>query len=192
MVFSPADTEGHKLAIDLDFLKTFRETADWLLNFPRNLVTAALAVPDFLLERRVRIEKLKEIIEIRELCKIVQNFSWSKDNLVIETRNIIGRNDRADAEHLRSLIDDVRNNLDQLLDYILHSNLRDIALVTEAIRKIAEAKNQYNMLEPLTDEYLVSNDSMIILAEFAQQAAHDQKHLIEQLDQARHFLDHVY
>jgi hypothetical protein len=58
--------------IDLDLVKQFRETVEWFVHLPEKLVTAVMEPKRVYLERRERIQKAKELVELREIGKSIQ------------------------------------------------------------------------------------------------------------------------
>jgi hypothetical protein len=78
------------MQIDLDLLKQFRESADWVMQLPEKLVKAVMDTKLTLLNRRERVAKYKELAELREVGKSIQKLYGFKGN-ILQYANIIQR-----------------------------------------------------------------------------------------------------
>jgi hypothetical protein len=70
------------MKIDIHPIKEIRETTDWLLAFPEKLIDAVMKPQERFLRRRERIQRLKEIVEIKEIGKALQSVYLLKGSLI--------------------------------------------------------------------------------------------------------------
>jgi hypothetical protein len=70
------------MQIDVDLLKQFRESADWIMQLPEKMVRAIMNTKIALLNRRERIAEYKELAELREISKSIQQLYGFKGNIL--------------------------------------------------------------------------------------------------------------
>jgi hypothetical protein len=91
------------MKIDLNLIKETRETTDWLLALPDKLVSAVMKPQECFLRRRERIDRLKELVEIREIGKAIQSLYLSKGDLVQWVQEVQSARRFEDAVYVKEL-----------------------------------------------------------------------------------------
>jgi hypothetical protein len=103
------------MLIDVDLLKQFRETADWVMQLPEKLVKAVMDTKLTSLNRRERIAKYKELAELREIGKSIQELYGFKGNLLLYANIIQRERTVEDIKEIRILFAGAAAALDDLL-----------------------------------------------------------------------------
>lgn len=180
------------MGIDLGVIKEIRETTDWLLSFPEKLVSAVLGPQEEYLERRERIRKLKEIVELREIAKTIQGLYISKGSLVVWIESLQSTHGGEDAKYVRELFEEVRSGIASLKEVVDETTLTNTALGTEAAIFLSRTEAAYKQLAELPDEALVHDKAIAEIARLLERMMDSAHALVKRLDEHRMVLDHYY
>lgn len=178
--------------IDFDLIQEVRETADWLLEFPENLVSAILKPREEYLRRRDRIHKLKEIVELREIAKAVQRLYISKGSLVHWIQELQSEHKFEDAKYVREVFQAVYSGIDNLKEAVGESSISDTSLGAEAAMFLSRAALAYRQLAELPDEALLDDRAVAEIAALLERMTDSASALVRKLDEYRKLLDHTY
>jgi hypothetical protein len=178
------------MQIDVDLLKQFRETADWLMQLPEKLVAAVADTKLSLLNRRERIAKYKELAELREIGKSIKELYGFKGNILVYA-NIIQRERSArDIEQIRDVFARAAAALDDIGLAIGETPISSMKLGAEAAQQIGIAKTVYERLRDLPNEALLDDRRLLDLLADLNYMAEAGKRLLIMVDERRRELDH--
>jgi hypothetical protein len=180
------------MKIDLNLIKEARETVDWLLSFPEKLVSTVMAPRETWLGRRERIRKLKEIVEVREIIKAIQDVYWTKGNLSKQIQQIQSVKTPENAAIIRELFEAVAGGLAEIRAVLKEASLSNTSLSTEAAIFLAKTEAVYDRLAALPDEGLLNDEAIVEIAGIVQLMIRQASVVLKQLDDYRLLLDHTH
>jgi len=180
------------MGIDLGLLKELRETTDWLISLPENLVSAVLKPKEEFLQRRERIGKLKEIVELREIGKTIQRLYIFKGSIVVWIESVQSEKSIQDAKYVRQLFEEVRSGITRLRETVGETTITETALGTEAEVFLSRSEAAYKQLAELPDEAFIHDEAIVEIAKLLEQLMDSANALISRLDEHRKLLDHYY
>lgn len=149
------------MPIDLDLLKQVRETADWFMHLPEKLVAAVMGPKLARLDRRERILKSKELAELREIGKSIQQLYSFKGNIILWANALQVGKEVEDVEYCRNLFGDVAEKLDEIWSVMSETPLSNTQLGAEISLQIAVAKRTYESLRDLPDHLMIEDRNLL-------------------------------
>ena len=145
------------IKIDAELVRELRETANWLLEFPEKVVAAILKPREEFLRRRERIQKLKEIVELREIGKSIQIIFRHKGGVVHWVQSIQSGQDIEQLPELREMFNKIASGLDDLKAIVSETSVSDTNLGAEATMFLARAALAHRQLAGLPNEALLND-----------------------------------
>jgi hypothetical protein len=109
------------MQIDVDLLKQFRESADWIMQLPEKMVKAIMNTKVALLNRRERVAKYKELAELREIGKSIQQLYAFKGNILLYANIMQRERNFEDIKEIRRLFASAVELLDDIWAAISHA-----------------------------------------------------------------------
>lgn len=173
-------------------IKEIRETTQFFLKLPELVSTTFLDAELAFRSRRERIQKLKEIVELRELAKILQNLYHAKSNLLVEAKRARDEKNIEHAKIIKYEISYINEELEDFRDIIKKTSFSNTALATETCMFVARAIKIYELFFTIKDEDLVEDEILVEIANSVVKLSETGTHLIKKLDEHRKYLDHTY
>lgn len=144
------------------------------------------------LERRERIQKAKELVELREIGKSIQGLYFWKGNIILWANGMQAQKRVEDVEYVRDLFAHVAERLDYIWLVMSETPLLNTQLGSEAALQIAKAKKIYEALRDLPDQAIIEDRGLLdILAEM-QEMAEVGNALLMKVDEHRRQIDHTH
>lgn len=180
------------MKIDFGLLKELREMTEWLLAFPTNLVAAALGPREEYLRRLERINKLKEIVEVREILKEIQMLYISKGSIVSWIKSVQDRHQLNEIKHVKELFVDVKTGVGNLRQAISESSGLNAKLGADAAIFLARVDAAYTELSTLPDETLMNDAAILEIAALLENIMETSGDLLRRLDEYKQTLEDIY
>jgi hypothetical protein len=143
------------MKIDLNLIKETRETTDWLLALPDKLVSAVMKPQECFLRRRERIDRLKELVEIREIGKAIQSLYLSKGDLVQWVQEVQSARRFEDAVYVKELFRTIVHGVTNIRETVAYTSISNTSLGAESALFLARAELVYQKLSELPDEFVL-------------------------------------
>jgi hypothetical protein len=173
------------MQIEVDLLKQCRETADWFLKLPEQLVIAVMGTQQVYYNRRERIQKAKELAAIREIGKTIQNLYIRKGNIYVSLNDMQLQRNTGDVEYVRGLFSGVAEELGEIF---LVSNAQ---LGAEVSVEIAIAKKTYEALRDLPEDAILDDRRLLDILADLDEMREAGGFLLRMVDQHRRQLDNT-
>lgn len=180
------------MKIDANLIEEIRETADWMLVLPEKLVSAVLKPQEEYLRRRERIRRLKEIVELREIGKTIQQLYFFKGSIIHWVQEIQSEQKADDIKYVRELFEEIANGIEALKDTLAETSLSDTSLGAEASMFLSRAALAHRRLAALPEEALLNDRAVIEIVTLMERLTTEAGALIEKLDEHRKVLDYSY
>lgn len=180
------------MQIDFDLLKQVRETADWFLQLPEKLVAAVMGPRVAYLERRARISKSKELAELREIGKSIQQLYLSKGSIIDWANRIQNQNQAEDVGYVKELFGEVARGLDEIWLVMSETPLSNTELGAEVALQIATAKKTYEALSHLPDQAILSDRGLPDIMKAMEEMMDAGRLLLAKVDEHRRHIDFSY
>lgn len=177
-------------------VKELRETCNYILELPDKLFSLVAEYKIKSLSRQERINALKELVELREIGKILQNMYFWKGDFIgfvkgIETSENASINNE-DIKYIKEVFLCISEGLKELNITLSETAFSNTQLATDASLFIGKAIHQYNSLAALSDSQLVECGSLVEICTSVEEITKNGTALIERLDEERRLLDHTY
>ena len=188
-------------AVDIDgvaeLLKQVREAAAFLLNIPEKLISLVPDIKISYLGRKERIRVLKDVVELREFGKDLQELYFFKGDLVEFVRDHIGSglnaiDDQWKIEMLKGIFCSAGKRLEEVRATIKDMYFGQTAVALEAILFLAKASAIYRRLSELPDAELRDSEHLVEICSFIQGLSECGLTFVEQLDEYRKQIDYTY
>lgn len=176
------------MALDLDLLKTIRETADWLLALPDKLVEAVTKPRETWGSSQVRMGMLRELSELDEVAKAMANLYLSKGSIIGYLEAVQREKDLADARQLRGLFLDVAFGLRGIRDTLGFTSVGSARLGAEAALVLTRAESAYARLANAPDEDLLGDPAIIDIGQTMEALIGLGRPLLDTLDDRRRLI----
>jgi hypothetical protein len=180
---------GASMQIDVDLVKQFRECADWVMQLPEQLVKAVMDTKLTLLNRRERIARYKELAELREIGKSIQELYGFKGNLLLYVNIIQRERTVEDIEKIRLLFSGSAAALDDMWSAISETPISNMQLGIEAAQQIKRAKMVFETLRDLPNDAILDDRQLLDILADVQYMADAGKRLVMTVDAHRRDLD---
>jgi len=175
--------------IDGSLIKEIRNTADWFLALPSKIIGAYFAPQQTYYVRRERIRKLKEIVEVREIAKELQELFLMKGSAVHYVRELQADPDPQSAKHLREFLLEVAAGISRVKEAVADISTSNIVLASEGPMFLARADAAYRKLAALPDDVLLNDDAIQQIVGQLENIMKAGGELIQKLDEHRRELD---
>lgn len=180
------------MKIDAKLIKEVRETADWLINFPSKLVEMIMKPREEYFDRRERIARLKELVELREIGKEIQRLYISKGSIVHWIGELQSGGLNGDAKSVRELFSEVELSAGRIKQVVSESAFSNTSLGAEAAQYLSRIELAYQKLAALPDEELMKDAVVQEIAGLMERMEQGGTILVKELDKHRKLLDHTY
>jgi uncharacterized protein YaaR (DUF327 family) len=177
------------MQIDVDLLKQFRESADWIMQLPEKMVKAIMNTKVALLNRRERVAKYKELAELREIGKSIQKLYAFKGNILLYANIMQRERNFEDIKEIRRLFASAVELLDDIWAAISETPISSMQLGTEAAQQIETAKTIFKKLRDLPDDALLDDRQLLDILANVNYMAEAGKRLLMTVDAHRRELD---
>lgn len=175
-----------------NLLKEIRETSEFILKLPEKLVDLLLKPQLHYHGQRERIKILKELVEMREIGKLLQRLYFKKGDFIAYVKSIDEIGDIKEAEEIKLCFSEIKGELDAIRQIIQECSFSNTELATEAILFIARASRAYEILLSIPDEQLVNSGHLEEIFNLITSMEQTGKEFIKRLDEERRVLDHSY
>jgi hypothetical protein len=176
-----------------ELLKELRQSAEFILRLPKALLTLLPELQISYMERKERIRVLKEIVELREFGKELQDLYFFKGGL-LEFAKDCAEGD-ADDEHiagLKELFGEMHLSLERIRSSVSDFYFAQTSIAVEALLFLARASGIFRRLSLLPNAALRDKDSLIEICSFMEKTLGEASEFIEELDNQRKLLDYSY
>ena len=180
------------MEINLDLLKQVRESADWFIGLPRKLVSAYMGTKEDCLNRRERIQKAKELAELREIGKTIQSLYFFKGKLLAWATQVQVDKDVESAQYIREIFSSVVANLDEIWVALSETPLSNSQLGAEVSLQLGKAKAIYETLSSLSDEAIIEDRAMLEILAHVEDMQESGRLLLMEVDEHRRRIDCTY
>jgi hypothetical protein len=178
--------------INIDILKQLSDFADWILKLPETLIDSVMAPREVYFTRKERIAKLKELVELRELAKTLTGIYVFKGSMVQWVKILQKERRPEDAKELRRLLVGVASGIRNMSDVLSETSISGFAVGAEAALQLGRAATIYDSLAAYSDEILLNDDRLIMVADELERMIEVAKPLLDRIDTHRALLDHTY
>jgi len=195
--FSISGERGMSMDGVAQLLKELRQAAEFLLQLPKTLVTLLPDLKIAYLNRKERIRVLKEIVELREFGKQLQDLYFFKGNL-IEFAKECGEGDGDASDDswriatLKEMFGETHESLERIRSSIADFYFVQTSIAVEALLFLAQASGIFKRLSMLPDAALRDKNSLVEICSFMEQLLDQANKFIEELDSHRKLLDYSY
>jgi hypothetical protein len=179
------------MQIEVDLLKQCRETADWFLKLPEQLVIAVMGTQQVYYNRRERIQKAKELAAIREIGKTIQNLYIRKGNIYVSLNDMQLQRNTGDVEYVRGLFSGVAEELGEIFLVMSETPLSNAQLGAEVSVEIAIAKKTYEALRDLPEDAILDDRRLLDILADLDEMREAGGFLLRMVDQHRRQLDNT-
>jgi hypothetical protein len=171
-------------------IKEIRDSFDYLVRLPKLLVQQFFDIKDECYERRDRIRKQKEIVELREVGKSLLKIYSAKGDLSEKVRG--ERISDEDVEMIRENLSFILIGLEDIESSLLETTFNDIQPIVTALNHLKKCRAVYShLLTVPRDEFLLNSVQMKICLQ-VEELSDAGKAFIEELDSHRKLLDYTY
>lgn len=171
--------------------KDLKESAEFIIELPQRLVSSLLGTNIEFRSRYERIEAYKEIGELREIAKILQQMYMSKGGLLQSTRSTALKTVK-DVCVVKNELSYVIGLFEELEDIFQKVSFSNTSLATEAILHIAQAKKAFRLLFKIKDQDFLEKDTLYEVSKCLVCMVDSANQLIKKLDEHRQSLDFCY
>lgn len=173
-------------------IKEIRESTDFLIRLPQLLLTSVLDTNIAFRERRERIVLLKEIVELREISKILQGVYFFKGDIIAYAKTVIAEKNIEGAGFIKDSFFYIADSLEQVRGTLAQTSFSNSELATEANMFIAKAIHAYNLFLSIENEDLIKSEVLSEVCSCVLELSDTASKFIQELDKHRNILDHTY
>lgn len=178
--------------IPKNLVKQLEAFTMWLSALPVRLVEAVMDPQLAYYDRRIRIQKAKELAELAEVAKIVSHLYLCKGNILVWVNDLQTQRQEGDAEALREIILGVIRGLEQIQEVMSETALSNMQLGAEVAAEIAKARGLYQSLIDLSDTALLEDRQLIDIVANVGYAMEEGQFLLGLIDKHRRELDSTF
>jgi hypothetical protein len=176
-----------------ELLKELRESAEFILRLPKALLTLLPELKIAYMERKERIRVLKEIVELREFGKELQDLYLFKGSLLEFAKDCAeGDADDGRIEDLKGLFEEMHISLERIRSSVADFYFAQTSIAVEALLFLARASGTFKRLSLLPNAALRDKDSLIEICSLMEKMLEEASEFINELDNQRKLLDYSY
>jgi hypothetical protein len=177
------------IAITPELVKAATDFANWLTCLPQRLVESVMGTQEAWYNRKVRVQKAKDLAELAEIAKIIQDLYWFKGPILVWANRLQTQKWTEDVEQVRDLFSSVVASLDELHSVLQETPLTDLALGAEVNLQISKARATYSALRDTPDEALLEDRNLIDILSNMEEMIESGRYLLSVIEHYRATLD---
>jgi hypothetical protein len=179
------------MQIDFNLAKSLTELADYFLALPEKLVEAGMQPFAKYYGMKERIARGKELVELREIAKLLQRLYISKGSILPFLRQPEAErpNSAELTEEVQWFVNEVLKSLTLLSELSRTASFGSFTLAAEGALRIGQAQAFWRQLEGLSGSELIATGRISSLAAELERLQASGTPLLEAVDQYRLSLD---
>lgn len=182
----------NEIQITAVIVKKVSDATNSLIDLITKLIFLKADIETQYLEGKARIQKLKEIVELREASKTIQNLYISKGSIIADAKNITKRNDVKSAELIKGVFSEAVVELKKLKKLLGKIAFSDTSLATQAATQITKAIEAYQLVLSIDANDLIKENVLEEVCACLEKLKETGDELITKLDHHRLLLDQCY
>jgi hypothetical protein len=180
------------MQIDSNLIKQVEGITTWFFALPQKILSATLGTQEVYFRRRERIQKQRELAEIREVGKLIQSLYFSKGSLLLLANAMQMDRDTAIADEFRTIFGSIANSIDGIWEAISETPISNLSLGAEISTHLGLTKATYNSLCLLPDEAILDDRRLLEIIRMVEQMQEVGSLILLEVDQHRLRLDSTY